>query len=324
MTDTQITGQRKCAVFGTGQIGTYAIRALVEAGWTVIAADSAPALSFVRRFGRFDGSIFTVDVTNPSDVNELLDNAGQVDAVIFTAGLTGQKAMSDPALAARVAVEGVRNVASAMVTHGVPRLVAISSLAVYDIPERGDKPIAESASSNGPTSPYGQIVRTMERALGECEDLSIAILRSAGVFGPNRFGHGSNSSQLVERLLYSAAQGLQIKMSGDWSDCDDMIYARDVGRALAQAAALTDPGCEIINVGTSKTTTLRDLVRAVETVAGPADIVLNERPGETRPMTRPPLDVGRMTERLGAARYDLPSAISDFARETDLLSRPRG
>lgn len=322
MTDRQPSRQRVCAVLGCGQIGTYAIRALGEAGWSVIAADKDPALSFIRRFGHFDGPIFSLDVTKAADVQEFLVKAGQVQTVIFTAGLTGQKAISEPEVASRVAVQGVRNVSSAMVLQGIPRLVAVSSLAVYSIPDPQVGTITEGAPTRGPTGPYGRIIRAMESALGECDELSIAILRTAGVFGPNRFGHGSHSSQLVERLLYGAAQDIQIKIRGDWRDCDDMIYARDVGQALAAAAALTDPGREIINIGTSRITSLRDLVRAVEAVAGPADIVLEDRPGGG-PVARPPLDVRRMRERLGAARYDLPTAIRDFAQETDLIFNER-
>jgi len=313
-----------CAVFGTGQIGTFAIRALGEAGWSVAAADKAPAASFVRRFGRHDGLLRTVDVTDEAAVTAFLQEIGSVDAVVFAAGLTGQKAASDPDHALHVLVEGVRNVASAMAARHISRLVAVSSLAVYDMPGNPNQPIAETAPTTGPIGSYGTIIRSMERALEAHDGLSIAILRTAGVFGPNRIDHGSHSSQLVERLLYSAAQRAPVRLRGDWNDCDDIIYARDVGRALAAAAQPAGPGCEIINVGTARTTTLRDLVRAIEAVAGPVDIVLEPRPDSEPAMTRPPLETGRMIERFGAARYDLTAAIRDFARETDLIPEPQG
>jgi nucleoside-diphosphate-sugar epimerase len=324
MSSRRPPSQRKCAVVGTGQIGTYAIRALNEAGWSVIAADRDPAISFVQRFGRFDGPIATLDVTNADEVQAFLGAAGPIHAVLFTAGLTGQKAIEKPELAMRVAVQGVGNISRAMVAHGIPRLVAVSSLAVYDMPDRNCGKIAESAPTCGPTGAYGRIIRAMERELGKSDVLSVAILRMAGVFGPNRFGHGSHSSQLVERLLYCVAQGIQTTIRGDWRDCDDMIYVRDAGRAIAAAASLTNPGREIINVGTSKTTSLRDLVRAVEAVAGPADIVFEHRHDGSGPLARAPMDAHRMAQRLGAARYDLAAAIRDFAQETELVASLQG
>lgn len=324
MSGRRFPPQRKCAVLGTGQIGTYAIRALTETGWSVVAADRNPALSFVQRFGRFDGPVTMLDVTSAEQVHAFLGAAGPVHTVLFAAGLTGQKAIEEPELALRVAVQGVGNISSAMVAHGIPRLVAVSSLAVYDLPDRNCGNIAESAPTSGPTGAYGRIIRAMERGLVECDGLSVAILRMAGVFGPNRFGHGSHSSQLVERLLYGVAQGLQIRIRGDWRDCDDMIYVRDAGRAIAAAASLTNPGREIINVGTSRTSSLRDLVRAVEAVAGPADIILEHRPDGSGPLARIPMDVRRMAQRLGAAKFDLPAAIRDFAQETELVARMRG
>ncbi|WP_425101844.1 NAD-dependent epimerase/dehydratase family protein [Tropicibacter sp. S64] len=312
-----------CAVLGTGQIGTFAIRALVEAGWQVTAADKAPAASFVRRYGQFDGRLAALDVTDARTVRDFFADSGPHDAVIFAAGLTGHKAIADPDTARHIAVQGVRTVGAEMIARGIPRLVAVSSLAVYDTPNAGIKAIPESAPTAGPIGPYGSVIRAMEAALqdlGQSDALAIRILRTAGVFGPNRFDHGSHSSQLVEHLLYGAMQGMPIRLQGDWEDCDDMIYARDVGRALAAAAALETPGLEIINVGTARTTSLRDLVRTIESVAGRADVTLEPRHAPSRPITRPPLQVSRMAQVLGPTRYDLDAAIRDFARETNLIA----
>ena len=316
-----------CAVFGTGQIGTFAIRALVEDAWQVTAADKAPAASFVRRYGRFDGRLATLDVTDRQAVQDFFADTGRLDAVIFAAGLTGHKAIADPEAARRVAVDGVRTVGAEMIARGIPRLVAVSSLAVYDMPRAETEAIPETGATVGPVGPYGTVIRAMETALrdlGDTGPLSVRILRTAGVFGPNRFDHGSHSSQLVERLLYGAMQGIPIRLQGDWEDRDDMIYARDVGRTLAAAAALDAPGLEIFNVGTARTTSLRDLVRTIECVAGRADVTLEPRSGSGSPVTRPPLRVSRMADVLGPCRYDLEAAIRDFARETDLVAPEQG
>lgn len=311
-----------CAVLGTGQIGTFAIRALVEAGWQVIAADKAPAASYVRRYGRFNGELTTLDVTNAMAVQDFFSDTCPLDAVIYAAGLTRHKALSDPQTARHVAVNGVRTVGAEMIARGIPRLVAVSSLAVYDIPSVQTEAIPETGTTAGPIGPYGTVIRAMEAALRDLDDsgaLAIRILRSAGVFGPNRFDHGSHSSKLVEHLLYGAMQGTPIRLQGNLDDCDDMIYARDVGKALAAAAALETRSLEVINIGTARTTSLSDLIRAIETVAGTADVMLEPRPGPSRPITRPPLQVNRMAAMLGPPSYDLETAIRDFVLETNLI-----
>ncbi|MFW8643099.1 NAD-dependent epimerase/dehydratase family protein [Rhizobium beringeri] len=78
----------------------------------------------------------------------------------------------------------------------------------------------------------------MEAAMIALEGLSVGIARAAGVYGPNRYGHGSQSSQLVERLLYGAALKQPISLRGHWQDRDDFIYARDLG---TPSKSLQDP-----------------------------------------------------------------------------------
>lgn len=316
-----------CAVIGTGQIGTFAIRALVEAGWHVTAADKAPSASFVRRYGLFDGRLATVDVTDAQMLREFFTETAPLDAVIFAAGLTGHKAIDDPETARNVAVNGVRTIAAEMIARGIPRLVAVSSLAVYDVEDSDINAIPETAATTGPVGAYGTVIRAMETALsevGDSENFAIRILRTAGVFGPNRFDHGSHSSQLVEHLLYSAIQGVPVHLKGDWEDSDDIIYARDVGRALAAAAALETPGFETINVSTARTTSLRELVHTIKSISGRADVTLEQSDTVRPAMNRPPLSTERMTKLLGPCAYDLEAALRDFALEANLIGAEQG
>lgn len=321
MSDPSQKRQLRCLVIGAGQIGTFAVRGFTEAGWSVTTADLAPNISYIRRFGRTDSPIHSVDVTDTSMVRSLFDHVDVCDAVVFAAGLTGQRTQAEPSLATDILLKGTESIAAAMRAKGIPRLVSVSSLAVYAAGQETSQPLREAARPAGHVGVYGSIIRRMEAALLALEGVSIGIARAAGVYGPNRYGHGSQSSQLIERLLYSAALKEPISLQGHWQDRDDFIYARDLGTALEGLARPGHPeGCEIINVGTGMTTSLRQLIEAIEQSVGPVNVNLVTPEPPRAPLVRPPLDTVRMVKRLGPAKFSLHEALRDFAREVDLLT----
>ncbi|MFW8643098.1 hypothetical protein ACOJBO_11515 [Rhizobium beringeri] len=77
-------------------MGTFAVRSFTHAGWSVTAADLAPNTSYVRRFGRTDCPIQSVDVTDAAMVRALFDHVGACDTVVFAAGLTGHEPRQIP------------------------------------------------------------------------------------------------------------------------------------------------------------------------------------------------------------------------------------
>ena len=307
-----------CIVIGTGQIGTFSIRALSAAGWRVTAADLSPRPGFLLRFSRTRITASVLDVTDRASVEAFVASAGRCEAIVFSAGTTGPNALSDIETATHVLLEGSRNMAHAARVAGIPRLVAVSSLAVYGPGQNDTLTLPEEQPFDSPVGPYGQMIRKLEAALLDEQGLSIMILRLAGVFGPYRIGYGSHSSQLVFRMLHSAVQNGQIKLRGYSEDCDDFIYARDVGRAVAAAASLPGNSHEVINVGTGTTTTMRQLINAVEAVVGPLQHRISPPDPSRAPIHRPPLDVTRMACRLGPHEFELTEALGDFACETKL------
>ncbi|QND45958.1 NAD(P)-dependent oxidoreductase (plasmid) [Rhizobium lusitanum] len=296
------------------------MRSFTQAGWVVTAADLAPNIGYIRRFGRADCPIHSVDVTDAGMVRALFDHAGVCDAVVFAAGLTGQRTQTDPSLATDILLKGTESIAAAMRATGIPRLVGVSSLAVYATGRNSSEPLCEAENPTGQVGVYGSVIRRMEAAMIALEGLSVGLARAAGVYGPNRYGHGSQSSQLIERLLYSAALKQPINLQGYWQDCDDFIYARDLGDALEGLARPGHPeGCEIINVGTGTTASLRELIEAIEQSIGPIDVNLVAPDPPRAPLARPPLDTARMLKRIGPPKFTLKEAMRDFAREVDLL-----
>jgi UDP-glucose 4-epimerase len=311
-----------CVVIGTGQIGTFSIRSLYEQGWTVTAADINPQYGFLSRFGHAEKMATVLDVTDKQAVVEFLQSAGSCQAIVFAAGMTGEKALADPGLAGEVLLKGSANLVEAAEAANIPKLVVLSSLAVYGTGRNVDGSYLEDCSIDTPVGSYGELIRKTETSLRNQTGLPVTFLRIAGVFGPNRLGYGSHSSRLVERLVYLAASGEKLKLQGQWEDCDDLIYVRDVGRAVAKVASLPGQTHEVINIGLGRVTTLKQLVSALDQVLGPLQIELVPPDPDRAPIHRAPLNVAKMTRLLGQAEFDLVDALADFVREADL--RPAG
>jgi nucleoside-diphosphate-sugar epimerase len=303
---------------GTGQIGTFALRHLRAAGHPVVAADAAPDRAFVDRYAGPGVHLHSVDMRDPAALDGLFAAAGAIDTVVAAAGLTGARAAADPESARTTAVDGVTCLLDAAARHGVARAILVSSLAVYDARPGDTSPLAEDTAAIRPATPYGRCLAAMERAIRDRgAGPACTLLRVAGVFGPNRFGHGSHSSRLVERMVYSAALGTPLRLTGLRDDCDDMIYVRDVARAIA-AATTRGAGAQTVNVATGGLTRLDALAAAVAKVFGDLDLTLDPPVPARAPLNRPPLDVTRMTGLLGPPAYDLAAAVADFAELADL------
>lgn len=307
----------RVAVCGTGQLGTFAAGAFAEAGWEVAASDLAADAAYFTRFGRAATTIAAVDLTDRTGLRAWLGGQPPADALVVTAGLTGPRAAQDPAGARDLALASAANTVEAAREAGARRLVAISSLAVYD-PDG-----ARSLGEDGPLAPatdYGANLVEMERLLGErAGDLDVRVLRVAGVFGPIRYGHGSNSARAIERLVYAAATGRPVTVSAYPDDADDYVYVRDVaGAILAVASAEPAAGVVTYNVGTGATTTATELLGALASLFPDATIERTDPDPPRDRLRRPPLDVTRL-RRLGwTPRWPLPEALRDYCATVDL------
>jgi UDP-glucose 4-epimerase len=308
-------------LFGTGQIGVFAARALTRRGACVYGVDVAPDVAFYARFGPGVDAPEPVklDVTSTHEVEMFVRSHRDSAAVVFAAGYTGARATAEPVPARLVAERGVSNVLAAASANGIRRAVVISSLAVYGGGSEGDH-----FAEGGPTEPsntYGQIQLMLEDvARAFSEDLEVDILRVAGVFGPKRFGHGSHSSRFVERILYAAANGDPIRIEGSWEDEDDLIYVKDVGEAISVAALTPDIGAFTVNVGLGQVSTLREIADAVRCVFPTADIDLIPARDHQDAVRCRPLDSASLIARLGVRpEFPLTAAIRDYAAETGLI-----
>ena len=243
----------------SGFLGSAISRRLAGAGWEVVGA------------GRPD-----CEIPSPA-FNTLLANAAP-DIVIHCAGPASVAAsVNDPG----ADFAGSAGVLSAVLDEvrrlpGPPRLLLLSSAAVYGDPER--LPISE-AQALRPVSPYGYHRMFSEQLATEYQELFAVPTASMRVF--SAYGEG-----LPRQILWDATRkGLEhgrIDLDGTGAESRDFVHSTDV----AQAALCVIEGGrfegEAYNVGVGRETTIAELAELIRSGLGlPADAVSFN--GEARP-----------------------------------------
>lgn len=183
-----------------------------------------------------------------------------------------------------VNVGGTVSLMEAMRDVGVHRVVLISSGAVYG--DQQEQPLREVATPN-PRSPYAVSKLAAEfyvRTIGDLWGIETVSLRVFNAYGPGQHLPPSHPP-VIMNLLRQATRGGTIVVYGDGTQTRDYVYVDDVVSAMIAAA--TAPGLDnlVINIGSGKETSVKELVRLVaELTSTSAEVMYNPRtdPGVSR------------------------------------------
>jgi UDP-glucose 4-epimerase len=232
------------------------------------------------------------------DARAVLDAAERVrPETVFhlAAQIDVRRSAADPALDARINVEGTVNVLEAARAVGARVVNSSTGGAIYGegrtIPAPEDHPVA-------PEAPYGQSKFAAE---GYCElfrrlhGVLTVSLRYGNVYGPRQdpLGEAGVIAIFCGRLL----AGERPTVFGDGLQTRDYVYVGDVVAANLLAADAREAS-GAFNVGTGVQTSVLDLVEALAPQAdGPFEAQLAPaRPGEVQHIA---LDATRAREELG-------------------------
>ncbi len=158
-------------------------------------------------------------------------------------------------------VEGTRNVLSVAQELGIPRVIYISSTAVYGVPDV--HPLYEDHPMVG-VGPYGESKVQAEQVCLEFREagMVLPIIRPKTFIGTGRLG--------VFQILYDWVEsGCKIPVIGDGSNRYQLLEVEDLCEAI-WLCATADPGVcnDTFNVGAEKFGTVREDVGALCEYAG--------------------------------------------------------
>jgi len=212
---------------GSGFIGSFLVRRLLEEGHEVVNVD-------IRRSDS-PGEFHMADVRNLDQLLEALDG---VDVVFHLAGTVLNTARKNPYLAVQLDVFGTANVLEACVKNEVGKVLYASSFYIYDgiSPERrvdeGDRSSIFDAEMFGVAKLMGErLVLEYSRKYG----LKYVILRFGPVYGPHR-----RCSCVVCDFILEGLSGNPIVVWGEGRRKNQYTYVEDVVDGCIRALKAED------------------------------------------------------------------------------------
>ncbi|MGI9024854.1 MAG: UDP-glucose 4-epimerase GalE [Burkholderiaceae bacterium] len=322
---------------GAGYIGSHTCVELMAAGFTPVIVDNLvnSKREAVARIARIAGRepVFVEADVRDADALDRVFAAHRIDAVIHFAGLKAVgESVAQPLAYYDNNVNGTLVLVDAMRRANVGRLVFSSSATVYGAPHA--LPIHEDFPIQT-TNPYGASKAMVERVLTDVAHADpawrIALLRyfnpvgahESGLIGEDPAGIPNNLMPYVAQVAVGKLERVTIH-GDDYPTRDgtgerDYIHVVDLARGHLAALEHLDElhGAEAINLGTGKSSTVREMIAAFETASGRpiVHVVGPRRPGDIASCYA---DVEHAATRLGwRAAYGLERMCVDTWRWQD-------
>lgn len=273
---------------GTGYIGSHTAIALEEAGHEVALLDdfsnSKPAvLDRLRSIIGKELPFHEVDVTNENAVYEVLQS-GSFDAVVhFASPKSVAASVANPLHYFKNGIGGTVALCRAMDLCGVRNIVFSSSATVYGMSDR--LPLTEDM----PTyviNPYGRTKLVCEEILADLHQSNprwnaVALryfnpvgAHPSGLIGEDPQGVPANLVPFLAQVAVGRQPELKIYgddyPTPDGTGVRDYIHVLDLaeGHVAAVEYLASSPGFDIVNLGTGRGTSVREMVAVFEEAAG--------------------------------------------------------
>src|SRR5512136_1677570 len=174
-------------------------------------------------------------------------------------------------------VGGTVSLMEAMRDVGIRRVVLASSGAIYG--DQDIQPLTEGQTPR-PRSPYAVSKLAAEyyvSTIGKLWGIETVSLRIFNAYGPGQHLPASHPP-VIPYFLRQALHKGSLVVHSDGNQTRDYVYVDDVVSALVAASTAPNLDGQVINVGSGKQTSVRDLVKAVLEVTGSeADVIYNSK-----------------------------------------------
>ncbi|PIE70592.1 MAG: UDP-glucose 4-epimerase GalE [Deltaproteobacteria bacterium] len=277
---------------GAGYIGSHMVKMAVEQGHTVTVFDN---LSTGHRAAVQKGKWAHGDLLRPGDLEAVFGENDFHAVIHFAARSLVGESMQDPGLYYVNNVKGTLNLLEAARRFSVSRIVFSSTAAVYGMPVR--VPMDE-AHPTQPINPYGRTKQMVEVMLADyaaaygIRSAALRYFNAAGAAPDGQIGEAHTpETHLIPNILNAALYpGQPLSVFGDDYDTPDgtcvrdYIHVDDLCRAHLTAIDYINhhPGTHVFNLGNGNGFSIREVIRASETVTGcriPFEIK-GRRPGD--------------------------------------------
>ncbi len=273
---------------GTGFIGSHTVCALVESGHEVVIVDnlsnsSVSVLDHIQALCHYRPVFYEADIRDKAEMDRIFEE-NKIDAVIHFAGLKAVgESVQIPLEYYHNNIYGTLTLCESMREHGCKTIVFSSSATVYGM--HNSVPFKEDMPTSC-TNPYGWTKLMLEQILTDIAhadpEWSVVLLRyfnpigahPSGIIGENPNGIPNNLFPYITKVASGVLPCLSV-FGNDYDTPDgtgvrDYIHVVDLadGHLKALNFAEKNQGVEVFNLGTSRGTSVLELVAAFEKVNG--------------------------------------------------------
>ena len=274
---------------GAGYIASHTALELLNEGYEVVVYDNLcnSSKESLKRVEELTGKTITFyegDVMDEAALKAMLEKEG-VDAVIHCAALKAVgESVQKPLEYYRNNITGTLTLMDVMKQTGVKNIVFSSSATVYGSPE--EMPITEECPKGQCTNPYGWTKSMMEQIMTDVQkanpDMNVILLRYFNPVGAHESGRiGEDPKGIPNNLMPYISQVAVGKLEklgvfGDDYDTPDGTGVRDYihvvdlakGHVKAIDYIFSNPGLDVINLGTGVGYSVLDMVKAFGKACG--------------------------------------------------------
>ncbi len=273
---------------GAGYIGSHTCVEMLNSGYDVVVIDNLDnsnkkSLDRIEKITGKSLKFYEADVRDKSALKRIFTE-NEIEAVIHFAGLKAVgESVKKPIMYYDNNLESTISLVEVMNEFGVKKIVFSSSATVYGVTK--EMPLKEGMPT-GAINPYGRTKLFIEHILRDIfvsdNDWSIALLRyfnpigahKSGTIGEDPKGIPNNLMPYIAQVAVGRLEKLHV-FGNDYKTPDgtgvrDYIHVVDLalGHVKAVEWALKNKGCEEINLGTGKGTTVLELRAAFEKASG--------------------------------------------------------
>lgn len=255
---------------GAGFVGSHLVRALSDAGHSVIVIDNL-------KTGKKENMVKFIDTVEfvEGDIRDhemLKKKLANVDGVFHEAALASvPDSFRIPDEYHDVNVRGTENIFRLAKEDGF-KVVYASSSSVYGNPIK--IPIREDHPRN-PINPYAQTKLDDEKLAQKYSEQGASIigLRYFNIFGAGQTG---SYAGVITKFMQNLDEKKPLIINGDGTQVRDFVYVEDVARAnLVAMESKVDSG--FFNIGTGIATSIKELAQImIELSHSPVDLIFSE------------------------------------------------